>query len=240
MFSWICPTCGAEVAPSYSDCPHCAAKTATPPQQPSAPPPPPPPPQPLYAPPPAHPQWAPPPAQPQYAPPPQQYAAQPQYVYVKQGPPGWLVTLGVALGLVGIGGVAYTFMHRGSSDTGESKSAAEKSGAKGEEKSAATGKVAKFLEVSGIRMLEEKKKTVVRVSVVNHSSAELSAIEGTITLKAVGAKGEPTVVASFPFKLDSLGGYSAKDVQGPLETTLRAYEMPDWQFLRADLLITSP
>src|SRR5690349_17015403 len=49
MFSWICPKCGAEVPPSYSECPRCSPETATAPlkttastvlEAPAAPPPP--------------------------------------------------------------------------------------------------------------------------------------------------------------------------------------------------------
>jgi hypothetical protein len=100
MFSWICPQCGREVPPSYTECPDCVAKgkvppsPATEPAQPlaNAPPAPQPPSQPMYV---AQPtqqsaaspyapypgQYAPPP--PQYAPPPQQY---PQYAPSGQYP----------------------------------------------------------------------------------------------------------------------------------------------------------
>ncbi len=104
MFTWICPQCGREVPPAYSECPGCAAKAAAagaaappqPPQlpptaQPYYPPPPPPPaggppgPQPYYPPPPAQPYYPapqpPPPSQPYYPPPPAQAyypPAQPQ------------------------------------------------------------------------------------------------------------------------------------------------------------------
>src|SRR3954469_20631998 len=37
MFTWICPTCGREVPPSYTECPDCTAKAAEP--QPAAAPP---------------------------------------------------------------------------------------------------------------------------------------------------------------------------------------------------------
>src|SRR5690242_15479650 len=37
MFTWICPTCGREVPPSYTECPDCVGKTA---QTAAAPPPP--------------------------------------------------------------------------------------------------------------------------------------------------------------------------------------------------------
>jgi hypothetical protein len=76
MFTWICPKCGREVPPAYTDCPDCAAKTQAP--QPEA--------APVVSqpmPPPARPP-APEPA-PQYQPPPPQYQqAPPQY---QQGPP---------------------------------------------------------------------------------------------------------------------------------------------------------
>jgi len=78
MFTWICPKCGREVPPAYTECPDCAAKNA-PPR--AAPPPPvaagaPPP---AYAPPQPHspPQGYPPQQQP-YAAPPQGYPPQQQ------------------------------------------------------------------------------------------------------------------------------------------------------------------
>jgi hypothetical protein len=109
MFSWICPQCGREVPPSYTECPDCVAKgkasppaAAEPVQAPTnAPLGPPPPPQPVYA---AQPsqqgatapyapypgQYGPP--QPQYAPPPQQYPQQyaptGQYPQQEYAPPG--------------------------------------------------------------------------------------------------------------------------------------------------------
>ena len=106
MFTWICPQCGREVLPGYTDCPDCAAKAAAaaaaaPPQPPAepvavpqgAPPPgymPPPPPgpppvgQPYY---PPQPPPPPPVAQPYYPPqaPPPPATAQPYYP--PQAPP---------------------------------------------------------------------------------------------------------------------------------------------------------
>lgn len=77
MFSWICPQCGREVPPSYTECPDCKAREA------AAPPPPPQQQQPVYqtAPPQQPAYQAPPPQQPVYqAPPPQQaYQAPPSY-----------------------------------------------------------------------------------------------------------------------------------------------------------------
>ena len=114
MFSWICPQCGREVPPSYTECPDCVAQGRVPPSPAAdpvkppanAPPGPPPPPQPAYVTQPSQQsatapyalypgQYGPP--QPQYAPPPQQYPQQysptgqypqqPQYAPPAQYPP---------------------------------------------------------------------------------------------------------------------------------------------------------
>jgi len=86
MFTWICPQCGREVPPAYTECPDCAAKAAgggAPP--PTAPPPP----QPIYQPPPPQAQQPYPP-QPQYPPYPAQYPPpyqqQPQQAQQAQQP----------------------------------------------------------------------------------------------------------------------------------------------------------
>jgi hypothetical protein len=41
-------------------------------------------------------------------------------------------------------------------------------------------------------------------------------------------------------KVAALGPYEAKEVETTVKSALRAYELPDWQFLRAEFEITSP
>ena len=85
MFSWICPQCGREVPPSYTECPDCKGKglpgAAQPPQQG----------QPVYAPqgpPQAPPPGYPPPGQPVYQAPPQpSYPQGPPEAAYQQAPP---------------------------------------------------------------------------------------------------------------------------------------------------------
>ncbi|HXA49493.1 MAG TPA: hypothetical protein VNV86_04275 [Candidatus Acidoferrum sp.] len=92
MFTWICPQCGREVPPSYTECPDCAerAKQAAAQQPPAGQQPPPqqgPPPQQPQQPPPGYPPPAGPQQPPQYyAPPQQQYTQQQQYP-PNYGPP---------------------------------------------------------------------------------------------------------------------------------------------------------
>src|SRR5688572_26095273 len=95
MFTWICPTCGRECPPSYTECPDCSAKPQTAPAATPAPG------QPASSS-PASPEQAPAPAAPRrpLAPPPVQAG----------GLPGWAVTLMVALVLIIVGGGAYHFI----------------------------------------------------------------------------------------------------------------------------------
>jgi hypothetical protein len=92
----------------------------------------------------------------------------------------------------------------------------------------------KDLELVGFRLTEdEKEKAFVQFSVVNHSGADLGEVALKGDLKAITPRDKRTV-GSFEFKT-TLNAYEAKDVKVPLQTTLRVYELPDWQFLRAEI-----
>ncbi len=251
MFTWICPQCGAEVPPSYNECPNCKPVAPPPPavvQPPLAAPPPPlqatrlgtapprataptPTAPPVYA--------APPPPQPMQAIPAQvvapPLAAEVQYVYVqKPGLPAWLVTIGVFAGLCAAGYAFYSLVlnKNGRSSAAVADSSPAPAASKGPH---GRKDLSKHLEVAGIRIIEENRKPAIRLMLVNHSSVELASLTGTITLTTDGK----TDIATIPFNLATLGGYEAKDISAPLKTTLRAYEMPDWQFIKAQVKLTS-
>jgi outer membrane biosynthesis protein TonB len=158
MFTWICPKCGREVPPSYTDCPDCAVKTPEPRQEavpvasrPMAPPqyqpppapqyqPPPPPPQYQQAPPQyqqAPPQYAPPyQQQQQYPPPPPPQAAAPPSFYAPppersglSAMPTWLMSILFAVLFAGVVFGVYTLVQGSHKDA--SASAQDSSGALG-------------------------------------------------------------------------------------------------------------
>ncbi|MDX2181324.1 MAG: hypothetical protein SFV18_17145 [Bryobacteraceae bacterium] len=323
MFSWICPKCGTEVPPSYSECPRCSAVPVAEPPQPPAPPPayppppayqqpvgyPPPPPAyqqpvgypppqqpqtyappappppagpaplesnpsnrppkpkgilfggpedvapsapPQYQPPPAYPQGGgyPPPQQPpQYAPPPPQYAPPPpQYAppYAapaapKAGLPTWLVMVLAAFVFTGIVAGAVWFKRRGADTVAEAEPI-------GEAKSAATApaeggahRLSKHLELSGFRLSEGAgQRAQVKMVVVNHSAADTGDIEMNLTLRDVNAKPGTDPVGTATVKIPAIGPNSYQEASAPLKTKRRIYELPDWQFLRAEFEITSP
>lgn len=234
MFSWICPQCGAEVPPAYNECPNCKPAAVPPPLQPqpaAAPPPPPPAAARMSAPPT-------PTAPPVYAAAPIAPAAPPpqiQYVYAKQpGPPAWLVTLGVFAGLLAAGFAFYSLVLNKKSVAAPSETAMEQPAAAVPSKGAA--KLAKYLEAAGVRIVEENKKPQIRLMLINHSGAEMVALVGTVTLGTQGKDGE---IAEIPFTLGTLGAYEAKEIKAPLKTKLRAYELPDWQFIKPSVTLTA-
>lgn len=262
MFTWICPQCGREVPPSAAECPTCAEARAAAARQAAAPPPPPaaqqyPPqqqyaPQPSYAPapaPPPPPQYQPPP--PQYPPPPQQYAPpypqqqypqqpppQPAYVIQepKKGLPSWLVavlvTAAIGGGLYGV----YKFVGGSGNGPPAQKAALEQVPAAVE----GSGIYAKFVEVTGFRLMEDAaKKLKVRFTVVNHSGAPMSGLELRVSLGRAGDEGAPPF-AVVDVKAPAIEPYGTAEVEAPVKTNLRVYELPDWQFIKGSFVVTGP
>ena len=99
----------------------------------------------------------------------------------------------------------------------------------------------KYVEVTGIRLLESpQKKAEARFVVVNHSGADISDLSGTVTVWGRTTTSEEESVGNFSFRLPSLGPYEAKEMNAPLNTKLRGYELPDWQNVTGQVQITSP
>jgi hypothetical protein len=250
MFTWICPQCGREVPPSYTDCPDCAAKGKTPPAPPPAQPPAPsaPPPQPTYQ--AAPPAYQPAPPQPQYQPAPPAYQPAPQqqqYYYPppRAGLPTWLMSIVFTLAFGGIVLGAYYAVEYFKKDS----SAAAHSGAVEVEKPVAASSTAdakgsplrKQIEVVGLRLTQNNaKKTEVRFLVVNHSGAEIQDLAVNANLQARTSKRDEEPVGTFSFKVSSLGPYESKEMSSVVNTKLKVYELPDWQNRALRLQFTSP
>lgn len=101
--------------------------------------------------------------------------------------------------------------------------------------------LARYIEITGLRLSEDaRQKASIQFLVVNHSTADLSGLAANVRLVAVSEKGERTPVGTFSFRLASLGPNESRELQAPLTTNLRVYELPDWQFLRAEFELTSP
>ena len=149
--------------------------------------------------------------------------------------PAWLVTIVVFMGLIGAGYAFYALVlnkHGASAAShGESEAPpAPAAAAKPDHRD-----LSKNLEAAGVRIVEENRRPTIRLMLVNHSSADLADLKGTVLLTTEGQK----EVAVIPFSLASLGAYETKDISAPLKTKLRAYELPDWQFIKTQVQLTS-
>lgn len=248
MFTWICPQCGREVPPSYTECPDCTRKVAGTGQPAAAPPPS----AELHTEPAASVTVAapPPPQMPPLAPPIEPEPAQPapaSFLEARQvatshahALPVWLITILSALAFVGVvAGVYWTvdYFHRGRH--GRPSSTVESPAAKA---GAAVNPVQKFIEVSAVRFLEDpknKEKVLVKFVLTNHSDADLSPLAGNVTIWASTGGSEEDAEGTFAFTT-SLKAYESKELTEPLAGSKKIYELPDWQNMTNDVQITAP
>lgn len=246
MFTWICPQCGGEVPPSMDACPRCAPRPAQPAPT-AAPEPVPvaaPVATPIAAPVPVAPAPAP---QPTPAPAPLQYQTplttqqvpSVGYAYPEPAPKApvnpVLVVVAVAAGLLGAGYLAFQYLPSSKLDEPAATEQTEKT--KMVDAAGATvNPLSKHIEVTGFRIREDKNQRVtVQIVIVNHSAADIAGLEMQVGLYAKG-----NLVVDFPVKVKNLGPFEVAQGTGQATTKLRAYEIPDWQFLTAKVTITAP
>ena len=146
------------------------------------------------------------------------------------GMPSWLIAV---LSLIGVGVVcygAYAFLTRGSSpSTATKKGASEVQISQTESRNP----VAKFVEVVGFRIVEDRGKATLKFLVVNHSSGEIGGFDLEVKIRTKNAKPEEAPLFTVKAPIRSIGPWESKDFTVPASTALRAYELPDWQFLSA-------
>jgi hypothetical protein len=101
--------------------------------------------------------------------------------------------------------------------------------------------LAKYIELVGLRVRERSAgHLVVQFGVVNHSEADVGDVKMTVNLSTTAAKpGDPPLI-TFPAQVSRLGPSELKDLTVEVPIKLRVYELPDWQFLKADFQITDP
>src|SRR5450759_1389212 len=256
-----CPDCSKRAAVVAGGQPAPPAETPVPPPA-YAPPPlayaPPPPQQPYYQQQPPPPPQGPPPGY--YPPQPQAQPAQPYYQpqppppqapaqgYYAQPPaparglnlPIWLMTI---LCTLAIGGVVFGIIwlvasNRGSEGTGPAPIAAVESPAA--KPGAKTNPLQKYIEVSGVRFVEDaKKKTMAKFVIINHSTADINGLAGNVTIWGRTQKSEEDAQGTFSFSTN-LAPMESKEMSVPLNTKRKIYELGDWQNLTTDVQITAP
>jgi len=154
------------------------------------------------------------------------------------GLPVWLMTILFAFAFVGIGsGIYWLVGYLRSNPPGWPPASVESPAAKSGGK---TNPLQKYIEVSGVRFIEDsKKRPQVRFVVVNHSAAEIGGLAGNVTIWGRTQKSEEDAAGTFTFATN-LGPWESKDMTAPLNSKLKIYELPDWQNVSTDIQITAP
>jgi len=225
MFTWICPQCGREVPPSASDCPDCAGKAQTGPAG-----------------------AAPFPAAAATLDPASSGAKGPAVPSSRgrTGPPPWLLALVFAIVFLTMGALGFlayrVFSHRGEPLLSGPVNPIRTPQTPGAVSATPSANVLnKYIEVTGLRLLEDKPgKLEVEFVIVNHSQAPLIEVAGDVAIRPTTAARDGEAIGAFSFRLPELGPHEARSMRAPLQSKLRVYELPDWQFIRADVTVTSP
>jgi hypothetical protein len=101
--------------------------------------------------------------------------------------------------------------------------------------------LAKYVELSGFRISEAGGgKIRVKFVVINHSEADIGDLGVKVRLTTSSAKPDDPPIAEFDVKVPSVGPEEIQDVSATMASKLRVYELPDWQFIKAEFEITSP
>jgi hypothetical protein len=101
--------------------------------------------------------------------------------------------------------------------------------------------LAKYVELVGFRLSEAGGgKLKIKFAVVNHSEADIGDLGVRVRLTTSSAKPDDPPIAVFDSKVPSLGPEEIQDVTASAPSKLRIYELPDWQFIKAEFEITSP
>jgi hypothetical protein len=161
--------------------------------------------------------------------------------------PAWLVTVLVALLFGGLLFLAYRYVLpavNGASDTGQAVASAQDVPNPLSAAPATALKphpYAKYLELTGFRISEDaKKKAQITLLVVNHAVTALDGLEMRVELYTDKSGPNDPPISTFNVTADTIPGQGSREFTEKIQTNLRAYELPDWQFLRAKFEILKP
>ncbi len=97
------------------------------------------------------------------------------------------------------------------------------------------------LSVAGLRFVPGKdRKLEARFLIVNNTGAQTPKFSGMVYVRPKDATADETPILTFALTGVELGPYESREMQAPLQTALRSYELPDGNLVRTDLVITEP
>jgi hypothetical protein len=148
------------------------------------------------------------------------------------------ILFALAIGGVVMGALWILSTNRGSAGNGPTPSATVESPAA--KPGTTTNPIQKYIEVSGVRFVQDaKKRTMAKFVIVNHSDSDINGLAGNVTIWGRTQKSEEDAQGTFSFSTH-LGPMETQELTVPLKTKLKIYELPDWQNITTDVQITAP
>jgi hypothetical protein len=155
-----------------------------------------------------------------------------------KGMPAWM---GFLLAFLLFGGIVTALIWYTNSRRENSGGAASTKAAKAKTPAGAHP-ASKYLELSGFRFMDSpKKKPQVQFVCINHGNVDIAELDVEVLLRLKNSKPEDEPFGSFKVKIPGVGPLSSKEiVVKELNTKLKFFDLPDWQFVDAVVTITSP
>ena len=152
------------------------------------------------------------------------------------GMPSWLVALLSLVAVAGLGfGVVY-FLKEGKGAAGKAATAEQNEPI---QQATEAHPLAKYIEITGLRLWQERQKLALKFLVVNHSSGPLGGFDLEVEVKAVNAKPTDPPILTVKTPMKNVAPMESRDFTVPVNAKLRAFDLPDWQFLRATFRIVN-
>ncbi len=147
----------------------------------------------------------------------------------------FLVTVLAAVVFIALGYAGFKYYEQSKGSFGASSGLVNSGGDQGGHR------LNRILSVTALRFVPGKnKQTEARFVIVNGGAAQTPTFSGTVNVRPKDAAVDETPMLSFEISKVSLGPYESKEMQAPLNKTLKSYELPDGNLIRADLMITEP
>lgn len=150
-----------------------------------------------------------------------------------KGLPGWLAAI---LSLVGVAALSYFAIQYFTRPA--SPAAAETESAQPTQQAAEAHPLAKFVEITGLRITQDQGRAALKFLVVNHSAGNLGGFNLEVDVKAAGSPAEAPALFTVKAPVKNIGPLESREFTVPVTATVKGYELPDWQFLRASFRIT--
>ncbi len=146
-----------------------------------------------------------------------------------------LVTLLAAVVFLALGYAGFKYYEQSKGALGTSASMVNQAGGQGGHR------LNRVLSVTALRFVPGKNKQMeARFVIVNGGAAQTPTFSGIVHVRPKDAAADETPMLSFDLKGVALGPYESREMQAALSKTLKPYELPDGNLIRADLMITEP